>query len=111
MPSSTSPLLSVYFPVLSLLPMPHPRLILRSNFIPQQHLSPGAALPAPVTGSGEHEPAGRVDVYGAEDSPAMAGDDGKGDGGPIAIRRRRGEVVDAEDILACAVETSVQILR
>lgn len=83
--------------------MPHPTLILHPNLIPQQNLRPRPALPPSVPGGGEHEFAGRVDVDGAEDAAAVAGDDGEGDGGAVAGRGGRGgEVVDAEDVLAGA---------
>ena len=86
--------------------MPHPLRILRTNLISQQNLRASPTLPAPVPSSGQHELASGVDVDGAEDAAAVTGDDGKGHGGPVAVRGRRScggrEVVDAEDVLACA---------
>lgn len=87
--------------------MPHPLRILGSDLIPQQHLGASPTLPTPVTGSGQHKLARRVDVDGAEDAAAVARDDSEGDGGSVAVRGRGScggrEVVDAEDVLACAV--------
>lgn len=54
-------------------------LILHSNLITEHYLCT-ASFPASVSGSGKHEPAGRVDVDGGDDAAAVARDDGERDG-------------------------------